>query len=63
MWYPVLETKKSYVKNSITLGTLNPQNALITGPNAGGKSTFIKSLSCVYYSHRLYLLFLQEYFR
>ena len=43
-----LEKKKSYVKNSITLGSLNPQNALITGPNAGGKSTFIKSLSLVY---------------
>jgi len=54
MWYPVLEKKKSYVKNSITLGTLNPQNALITGPNAGGKSTFIKSLSlCVLFSQTL----------
>jgi DNA mismatch repair protein MutS len=54
MWYPVLEKKKTYVKNSITLGSLNPQNALITGPNAGGKSTFIKSLSlCVLFSQTL----------
>lgn len=45
MWNPVLEKKNNNVKNSISLGYLNPQNALITGPNAGGKSTFIKSLS------------------
>ncbi len=54
MWNPVLENKKNNVKNSITLGGLNPLNALITGPNAGGKSTFIKSLSlCVLFSQTL----------
>jgi len=45
LWNPVLEKKENNTKNSITLGALNPLNAIITGPNAGGKSTFIKSLS------------------
>ena len=40
--YPVLID--NVVTNSITLGTSFPQNACITGPNAGGKSTFIKSI-------------------
>jgi len=32
------------VSNNIILGNSTAQNACITGPNAGGKSTFIKSL-------------------
>ena len=43
IWYPILKNK--VVKNNISIGNENPLNLLITGPNAGGKSTFIKSLS------------------
>lgn len=43
IWYPILKGK--VVKNSIQIGDAKPLNVLITGPNAGGKSTFIKSLS------------------
>ncbi len=43
IWYPILKGK--VVKNSIQIGDDKPLNVLITGPNAGGKSTFIKSLS------------------
>ena len=42
VYHPYLENKA--VKNSITIGNKYPQNVLITGPNAGGKSTLIKSL-------------------
>lgn len=42
IWYPIL--KGEVVKNSINIGNKTPLNVLITGPNAGGKSTFIKSL-------------------
>lgn len=41
MWHPCLPIDKA-VKNDIGVG--NDSNAIITGPNAGGKSTFIKSL-------------------
>lgn len=40
--YPI--NNKKMISNSIKLGLSNPKNACITGPNAGGKSTFIKSL-------------------
>ena len=43
IWYPIL--KKKVIKNNILIGKENPLNVIITGPNAGGKSTFIKSLS------------------
>ena len=36
---------ENIVKNTIKLGGGNNRNAIITGPNAGGKSTFIKSLT------------------
>ena len=40
--YPILT--QQVVLNNINLGLSQPRNAIITGPNAGGKSTFIKSL-------------------
>ena len=42
IWHPYLnkETNNNTVKNSIDINN----NILITGPNAGGKSTFIKSV-------------------
>lgn len=43
IWHPYLDSH-SVVKNNISLGNSNKQNIIITGPNAGGKSTFIKSL-------------------
>ena len=42
LYHPYLENKA--VKNDITMGNKYPQNAIITGPNAGGKSTMIKSI-------------------
>ena len=46
------------VNNSIKLGFNSPNNIIITGPNAGGKSTFIKSLSIsVLLSHTLGISF------
>ncbi len=41
--YPIL--KKDIVTNNMILGLNNPRNAIITGPNAGGKSTFLKTVS------------------
>lgn len=47
-WHPVLNPNKA-VPNSISLGRGNdPKNAVVTGPNAGGKSTALKSITvCV----------------
>ena len=42
VYHPYLESKA--IKNNITLGNKYPQNAIVTGPNAGGKSTLIKSI-------------------
>ena len=36
---------KNAIKNNISIGQGYPGNVLITGPNAGGKSTFIKSIA------------------
>lgn len=41
VWHPSL---KKHVSNTITLGDTNVNNIIITGPNAGGKSTIIKSI-------------------
>ena len=42
LWHPVIQDSR-VVTNDITLD--NPRNMIITGPNAGGKSTFIKSIT------------------
>jgi DNA mismatch repair protein MutS2 len=42
LFHPLLKAKK-VVTNSITLGKNEPRVLLITGPNAGGKSIFIKA--------------------
>jgi DNA mismatch repair protein MutS len=42
LWHPYLS---SPICNDILIGKKNPKNMLITGPNAGGKSTFIKSIA------------------
>jgi len=43
LWHPYLD--KNVVCNDISIGNNAPQNVIITGPNAGGKSTMIKSLT------------------
>jgi len=42
LWHPVIQDDR-VVTNDITLD--DPRNMIITGPNAGGKSTFIKSIT------------------
>lgn len=44
VWHPFIDNSK-VITNNITLGGDKRNNALITGPNAGGKSTFIKSIA------------------
>lgn len=43
LWHPYLDNEKA-VDNNFNLGDSSKNNAIITGPNAGGKSTFIKSV-------------------
>ncbi|MCK5632232.1 hypothetical protein KAH94_00625, partial [bacterium] len=44
-WHPLIDTKKA-IHNSITLGINNErQNIIVTGPNAGGKSTTLKAIA------------------
>ena len=44
MWNPFIPSKKA-IANSIELGGTKPLNVILTGPNAGGKSTFAKGLT------------------
>lgn len=44
LFHPLLKAKK-VIDNSLSLGKENPRALLITGPNAGGKSVFIKAVS------------------
>ena len=41
MWNPFVSTEKT-VTNSVEIGNTKPNNIILTGPNAGGKSTFLK---------------------
>lgn len=43
IWHPCLDRVK-VVKNDFCLGCDKPNNAIVTGPNAGGKSTFVKTV-------------------
>lgn len=43
IWHPCLDRDK-VVKNDFCLGCDKPNNAIVTGPNAGGKSTFVKTV-------------------
>ncbi len=43
VWNPFLDSSRA-IKNDFKLGDNIPNNMLITGPNASGKSTFIKSV-------------------
>ena len=51
MWNPLVHnqnTTRTIIKNSISLGANLPNNIILTGPNGGGKSTFLKGVSlCV----------------
>lgn len=42
-WNPAIDFRK-VVPSSLTLGHENKQNVIVTGPNAGGKSTVVKGL-------------------
>ncbi len=43
-WHPILDPKKVVI-NNVTLGTSTiPNNAFITGPNAGGKTTALRGI-------------------
>jgi len=52
LFHPLLKAKK-VVTNSLSLGDKNPLALLITGPNAGGKSVFIKAVSLAVYMDKL----------
>lgn len=43
LWHPFIDSKR-VVTNDIMLGGVVRRNAVITGPNAGGKSTLLRSL-------------------
>lgn len=43
-WYPLMAQNMQPIKNSVTLGDNMPRAVIITGPNACGKSLFIKMI-------------------
>ncbi|MBI2352839.1 hypothetical protein HYV11_01180 [Candidatus Dependentiae bacterium] len=43
-WYPCIKAKE-IIKNSIQLGDKQQSHMIITGPNAGGKSTILKGIA------------------
>lgn len=44
IYHPGLQNSNKLVKNTIELGGKNPKNLCITGPNASGKSVFMKTI-------------------
>ncbi len=44
MWHPLIDSKLA-ISNNVLLGGTERQNMIITGPNAGGKSTILRSLA------------------
>ena len=51
MWHPMIPNSKP---NNMHVGVSRPNNMMITGPNAGGKSTYIKNvLLCILLSQTL----------
>lgn len=46
IWHPSLfsQTRNSIITNSLELGDKYRRNMLVTGPNAGGKSTLVKNI-------------------
>ena len=60
IWHPYLSD--NIVTNNINIGDKTPRNILITGPNAGGKSTFIKSLAIsILFSQTLGIAFAKSF--
>ncbi|KXN82576.1 DNA mismatch repair protein MSH3 [Leucoagaricus sp. SymC.cos] len=47
--HPIVEaiTDKPYFSNSVTMGFGQPRNKIITGPNMGGKSSFVKMVALI----------------
>ena len=43
LWHPCLPCHKA-IRNDVVMGGDRPNNMILTGPNAGGKSTFMKSV-------------------
>ncbi len=55
LFHPLLKAK-NVIKNSISLGGKDPKVLLITGPNAGGKSIFIKACALTVMMDKLGLM-------
>lgn len=55
LFHPLLKASK-VITNSISLGNANPKCLVITGPNAGGKSIFIKAVGLACMMDKLGLL-------
>ena len=45
IWHPMLSSKKAIPNDIVMGGEVDPRTIVITGPNAGGKSTYILTLA------------------